>query len=1338
MDAAQTTPSKKIVFFLALALLLIAPYHAFAQPTLNVSSTTITIGSSSCNDYQNVTVASSDGSSLGFVADIQYPANNPYSTWLYTTVTGSGSTNNSTPFTSNTGPTGVTLTIGLNITIGSASPSATVVLQPLNSSGQATGQPTDITVFYTQNTSCGGNTGSTTNGFISVTPGSISLTAASNGEASQTVTILNNTGSNITFGFSVSPTNTWLTAQANSTTLSANGTASVNVTANANQTTGAGSYAGILTITPQTGFGSQINLNVTFTVTNGTTTGTGGGSGTLSLSCPTGSSCVVDTSSSVTASFNYVAPNTPSGLCIPLQDTASGADYYQTQVSTSNGGNWLYANNSLSTTTTGLIGPNSGACVTLTPTNALSQLASGVYQGQVAITSSSGSTATIYVNLYVSGGAAPGITVSPSLIYVFPNVAANSTVIQEEVFSLTGSSGVVLGTALLSNNTSGFTSTTPVASNNTESFTITSDSAGLIAGIYSTTVTMTSTVNGQTGTTTILLVLPVGQSGSTSTGTGSNNSIVEPLSLAFQQQSGTSFWDSGQEAQAVTITGAAGTQWSASIAYASGSSGWLTFDSPSTGSGTFGSSPATLLVDLFNGVGSLAASSTPYQATVSITTSTGTSTIAVTLLVTPSNEPVLLGLPASATFAVLSTTTGITNKTASIVGSDNTSSTTSPPISAGQPTASWLTVETSGNTLELSVNSANQTTGVYAATVPVTAQAYGTTLQYPVVMIVNGGGGNGGGTTSTGPLTLSASTLTFNNVTIPISQQLSITATNSTTFTAVSSETTCQNSSWLTIPAATYTTPLNLNVEVFPGNIANGTTCNGVITLATSGSNVTQTVNVVMSVGASSSGSGNVTVSPTSMSFNYTQGQTTPAAQTATIVNASSGTASINFTVGVTESSASSTQWLTTNVASASTPYNSPGLSVSVSPGSLSPGTYSGTVTITPNGGTAEPIQVTLTVVGVATVTASVQGASTSNPTTLNLSYNVGGTAPTGTILVSAGGSAANFTATAASSLGWLQISPTSGTTPNTGTFNINVSTVSSALASLSPSATPYTGTVTITGTSPATGTTIINVNLSVTAPLPAITGVTNAASGAVGGVSPGELISIFASSNFPIGPVTPLTLAETCSSPCTSVPKTMGGVKVIINPLNLPAPLLYVSSTQINAIVPYEVAGISALSIEVQYLNQSSNAWPINAVATAPGLFTANGSGQGQIAANQYDTQGNYQNVNLPSAPATAGWTLVLYMTGEGLVSPQPADGSVTVYNANANPSVPVPLVSPHVLINNLPATVTFYGEAPGLVSGVLQLNVLVPANAGAGAVPISVSLGSAATQAGATVSLH
>jgi len=516
-----------------------------------------------------------------------------------------------------------------------------------------------------------------------------------------------------------------------------------------------------------------------------------------------------------------------------------------------------------------------------------------------------------------------------------------------------------------------------------------------------------------------------------------------------------------------------------------------------------------------------------------------------------------------------------------------------------------------------------------------------------------------------------------------------------------------------------------------PSGIATGTTCTGTVVFIATTTNATQTVTVTMTSGTAS-GSGNVTVSPTTLTFAYTQGQSLPAAQTVNIANVNTATAPIPLTISVAETNGATVNWLQVNKTSGVTPL---ALSVSVAPGSLAPATYTGTITVSPNGGALEPIDVTMTVTATATVTAS--------PTTVTWTYLAGSSAPTpATIAVSAGGAVANFTATASSTGGWLQVSPTSGATPNTGTTNLTVSTVASALSALMPSGTPYTGTVTIQGVSQgnnqATGTTVINVSLAVTAPFPVISGITNAASGASGSVAPGEIISIYGSASNPIGPASQATYSSGCTSAAScNAPTTLGGVQVFFLPGEEPAPLLFVDESQINAIVPYTVAGISSLAVEVKYLGQTSNDFPVSLATTFPGLFTANDSGTGQAAADQVSPQGVFSQ-NLPAAPASAGWTLVLYLTGEGSLNTAVTAGTVTAYNPNANPPVPVPLVKPNVLIGNQPANVTFYGEAPGLVSGVLQINVVVPAGAGTGPVPVSVSMGNNSSQAGVTVYLQ
>jgi len=365
----------------------------------------------------------------------------------------------------------------------------------------------------------------------------------------------------------------------------------------------------------------------------------------------------------------------------------------------------------------------------------------------------------------------------------------------------------------------------------------------------------------------------------------------------------------------------------------------------------------------------------------------------------------------------------------------------------------------------------------------------------------------------------------------------------------------------------------------------------------------------------------------------------------------------------------------------------------------------------------------------------------TATPATIALSYELGGTSPAGTILVSAGGAVAGFTAVAASAGGWLAVSPASGTTPSSGAANLTVSLVPAVLATLSPNpvGSPYAGTVTIGGTSPATGTTIVNVTLTIPAPLPTITGITNAASGAVGPLAPGEIISLYANPANAIGPANLVQLdSTTCPSPCTQVPTNMGGVQVVFLPIGVPAPLIFVSAGQINAIVPYQAAGIANLSVEVRYSGLTSNAWPITTARVAPGVFTALSSGTGPAATVQYDAKGNYQGVNSATNPAQRGWIVAIYMTGEGVVTPAATTGAVTQVSATP-PYIPVPAAgAPSVLIGGQPASVIGYGEVAGLVSGVLQVNAVVPQTVSSGAQPVAVTLGAGSSQTGVTVAIQ
>jgi uncharacterized protein (TIGR03437 family) len=246
----------------------------------------------------------------------------------------------------------------------------------------------------------------------------------------------------------------------------------------------------------------------------------------------------------------------------------------------------------------------------------------------------------------------------------------------------------------------------------------------------------------------------------------------------------------------------------------------------------------------------------------------------------------------------------------------------------------------------------------------------------------------------------------------------------------------------------------------------------------------------------------------------------------------------------------------------------------------------------------------------------------------------------------------------------------------------------------------------------------------------PAITGISNAADGMSGQIAPGELISIYASAaTNPIGPATGVGLQLDQSG---KISTTLGGVQVHFLPIDVYAPVTYASAGQINAIVPYEVAGLTNASVQVQYINQTSKSFDVQIVTTAPAIFTANGTGAGQGAILNHDGK-----LNGPNTPEPRGGVVVLFITGEGQISPPGVSGKITTLSSTP-PLTPTPMAAVSVLINGQAAFVAFHGEAPGLVSGVMQLNVQVPTTISSGNVPIQVSVGGKSTPNVVTVSVR
>jgi uncharacterized protein (TIGR03437 family) len=152
-----------------------------------------------------------------------------------------------------------------------------------------------------------------------------------------------------------------------------------------------------------------------------------------------------------------------------------------------------------------------------------------------------------------------------------------------------------------------------------------------------------------------------------------------------------------------------------------------------------------------------------------------------------------------------------------------------------------------------------------------------------------------------------------------------------------------------------------------------------------------------------------------------------------------------------------------------------------------------------------------------------------------------------------------------------------------------------------------------------------------------------------------------------------------------------------------------------------------------IAYAGHSSIAYQLSLGTAAPGLFAQNASGSGPGAILNQDN-----SLNGPSHPAAKGSIVQVFMTGEGQTSPQSVTGAITTVTLPPPQVTPAPSQAIQVLIGGQPALYTYAGEAPGMVAGVMQLNVQIPATAPSGALSIQVSVGGNVSQSGITVTVQ
>jgi len=216
---------------------------------------------------------------------------------------------------------------------------------------------------------------------------------------------------------------------------------------------------------------------------------------------------------------------------------------------------------------------------------------------------------------------------------------------------------------------------------------------------------------------------------------------------------------------------------------------------------------------------------------------------------------------------------------------------------------------------------------------------------------------------------------------------------------------------------------------------------------------------------------------------------------------------------------------------------------------------------------------------------------------------------------------------------------------------------------------------------------------------------------------APGGLISIFGS-NF-------ATSAQQATQ--FPLPTALGGVSVQIVSSGELCPEWYVSATQINAQLPYDVP-LGQVQVQVRTGGGVSNTDTITVASAAPKIFTINFSGQGPAVA----TTTAYK-VLTAANPANPADTIVLWMNSMGATSGSPVAGQAAPGTAPGSTALTVSGVA--VTVNGAPCPVIFAGLSPGS-SGLYQVNCQAPFVTVTGTLPVQVTMGAASTQANVTVS--
>lgn len=525
-----------------------------------------------------------------------------------------------------------------------------------------------------------------------------------------------------------------------------------------------------------------------------------------------------------------------------------------------------------------------------------------------------------------------------------------------------------------------------------------------------------------------------------------------------------------------------------------------------------------------------------------------------------------------------------------------------------------------------------------------------------------------------------AFTFTVGEAKFPAAQTITVSGTVGAAYTA-----TITGGLWLSVSPASGVLPGSVKASVNPTTLTLGTYTGSVI-LTLGGESATVPVTLTVKAPPST-----LTASPAAIEATYIRGQAAPAAATVGLITSDG--------VLPYATKAAGGSWLTVAPASGvAFPAFPANLTITYNPAGLAPGTYNGTVTVSAPQAANKSLTVKVTLI----VQAGVPSLTSLWP------FQITQGAPD-TLLTVTGSNFASDTVVKA------------GGVPLVTTFvgpNVVTAILPAALLTVP-------GPIALVASNPATGGGDSgDRTFTVLSSTPALTTVVNAASFRGGPLAPGEMVVLFGTG---LGPDALTTFTPPTGG--ATIATTLSGTRVFIN--GTPSPVIYTSATQVAALVPYGIPVQAAIPVAVQHNGMSTASATFNTASAAPGIFTASGTGYGQIVAFNYEVGSGTYTLNSERAPAPVGSIIVFYVTGEGATSPPSVDGQIVTAAAAA----PNPRVAVH--IGGSDSEVLYAGGVVGLASSIMQVNVRVPQIKGSKEIPVKVIIGGIESADGVTIAV-